>query len=507
MNINTNITNTDITDTDITDTDITNTNIINVNTNIFDYSTLFNSNVCSSLNEEQKYIFTKYKNKENIFITGPGGTGKSYLIKAIYNDAIYYNKKIKVCALTGCAAILLKCKATTLHSFAGIGLANKPIEQVVRNVLDNKHKVKNWKNVDILIIDEISMLSLKLLLIIDQIGRKVRNLHDIPFGGIQIIFTGDFYQLPPVNTCDPDKEASMFCFESKLWNELFHADNQISLKNIFRQNEKELVKALNYIRKGKITKSTLQLLQSRVRTYEEIEQIKKDKILTILSPIRKDVDAINKISFENLDSNLESHSYKITYIKDTSTTVSLTTVSLSDDTVSLSADFEKLFKYTNASNKFEYDFLINNIMAEKELILKIGTHVMCVANIDLQSHNQVANGSQGIVVGFTSNNLPLIKFNNIIDPIVIGYHTWKSENNDKIGIAQIPLIYAWAITIHKAQGVTLDAALIDIGSNIFEYGQSYVALSRVKTLEGIYLSNLNYNKINANPKVIEFYNN
>ena len=130
---------------------------------------------------------------------------------------------------------------------------------------------------------------------------------------------------------------------------------------------------------------------------------------------------------------------------------------------------------------------------------------MCIANVDLQSDNQIANGSQGIVTGF-KNNLPLVKFNNINYPILVGYYTWKSENNDKIAVAQIPLIYAWAITIHKAQGVTLDSALIDIGSNIFEYGQSYVALSRVKTLEGIYLCNLDYKKIMANPVVKEFYN-
>ena len=355
------------------------------------------------------------------------------------------------------------------------------------------------------------MLSLKLLLIIDQIARKIYNKPDIPFGGLQIIFTGDFYQLPPVNTNDEDREASMFCFEHPIWNELFEKENQISLKTIFRQNEKELVKALNYIRKGKITKSTLALLESRVRTQEQIEEIKKEKVLTILSPIKRDVDNINKISFENLGSKLEGYSYKIKFVENTSEdskTINVNTSGITPkmkkDTEGLCEDFEALFKKSSAYAKFEYEFLANNIMAEKELNLKIGTHVMCIANVDLQSENQLANGSQGIVVGF-KDELPLVKFNTIDHPIVVGYYTWKSENNDKIAIAQIPLIYAWAITIHKAQGVTLESALIDIGSNIFEYGQSYVALSRVKSLGGIYLSNLNYNKINANPKVKAFY--
>ena len=307
----------------------------------------------------------------------------------------------------------------------------------------------------------------------------------------------------------------MFCFEHPIWNELFEKANQISLKTMFRQSEKELVKALNYIRKGKITRSTLALLESRVKTQEEIEEIKKEKVLTILSPIKRDVDNINKISFENLGSKLEGYSYKIKFVENTggdgesskktlNVNTSGITSKMQKDTDGLCEDFEALFKKSSTYAKFEYEFLANNIMAEKELNLKIGTHVMCIANVDLQSENQIANGSQGIVVGFR-NGLPLVKFNTIDHPIVVGYYTWKSENNDKIAVAQIPLIYAWAITIHKAQGVTLDSAVIDIGSNIFEYGQSYVALSRVKSLEGIYLSNLNYNKINANPKVKTFY--
>ena len=255
-------------------------------------------------------------------------------------------------------------------------------------------------------------------------------------------------------------------------------------------------------------------MESRVKTKEEIEEIKKDKILTILLPIKRDVDNINKISFENLGSKIESYSYKIKFLDiGNKNDVYKQTVSINADQLlpkvqneelALCTDFESLFKKSSTYAKFEYEYLANNIMAEKELHLKIGTHVMCIANIDMQSENQLANGSQGIVVGFRGE-LPMVKFNNIDQPIIVGYYTWKSENNDKIAVAQIPLIYAWAITIHKAQGVTMQAALIDIGSNIFEYGQSYVALSRVKNLDGIYLSKLNYNKINANPKVKAFY--
>ena len=145
-------------------------------------------------------------------------------------------------------------------------------------------------------------------------------------------------------------------------------------------------------------------------------------------------------------------------------------------------------------------------MAEQIIELKIGTHVMCIANIDLDSVNQIANGSQGIVVDF-ENGLPLVKFNNIDKPIIIGRHIWNSETNKNICVSQIPLIYAWAITIHKAQGITLDGAIMDIGKNIFEYGQTYVALSRVKSLEGLFLTSFDYTKIMANPKVKKFYEN
>jgi len=192
-----------------------------------------------------------------------------------------------------------------------------------------------------------------------------------------------------------------------------------------------------------------------------------------------------------LPKNVEKHIYNIKYLKKKSE--------------SLETDLNDLSIISNNSLKHDYEFLANNIMAEQTIELKIGTHVMCIANIDLNSVNQIANGSQGIIVGF-ENNLPLVKFNNIKEPICIGYHNWSSETNKNICVSQIPLIYAWAITIHKAQGITLDSAIMDIGKNIFEYGQTYVALSRVKTLTGLYLTSFDYTKIMANPKVIKFYN-
>ncbi len=447
-----------------------------------------------TLNLEQNTIFEKYKNGENIFITGPAGSGKSFLIKTIVNHSKEINKKIQVCALTGCASILLNCNANTLHRFAGIGLANKNIDDVLNDVFNKKYKLKNWNSLKCLIIDEVSMMSLKILLILDKIGRKYYNKPNIPFGGLQLIFSGDFYQLPPIKSNDSEKEASMFCFEHPLWYEIFPINNQIILKSIFRQDEKEFLKVLKYVRRGKITPITKKILEKRVFTTEQINKFKQDNVITIISPYKKDTDNINTLEYNKLSNSLEKRLYNIKYLKGSRKT-----------DVSIESDMYKLLIETNKSLKNDYEFLADNIMAYKILELKVGTHVMCIANISFDNTIQIANGSQGIVVGFT-NDLPLVKFNNINDPILINYYNWSSETNKNVSVSQIPLIYAWAITIHKSQGISLDSAIMDIGNKIFEYGQTYVALSRVRSLNGLYLSSFDYTKISANPKVKNFYN-
>lgn len=444
------------------------------------------------LNDEQNLVFEKYKKGENVFLTGPGGTGKSFLIKKIVNHAEENERNIQVCALTGCASILLNCKAITLHRFAGIGLANKPIPSILEELFKKKYKLKKWFKLECLIIDEVSMMSLKILLLLDAIAKKIYNKPNIPFGGLQVIFSGDFYQLPPVMSQDDEKEASMFCFEHPLWHQLFPQENQIILKSIFRQDEEQFLKVLKYVRRGKITHSTKATLESRVFNKEQLEEIRKTKVLTIINPYKKDSDLINAKCYKELG-DVERNTYNIKFLKPSK-----------KKEEAIEDELHNLMLSSNASLKHDYEFLANNIMAEKSLELKVGTHVMCIANIDLNSENQIANGSQGIVIGFNMG-LPLVKFNNIDNPITIGYYVWNSETNKNVSVSQIPLIYAWGITIHKAQGVTLGEAIMDIGKNIFEYGQTYVALSRVKTLEGLYLTSFDFRKIVANPKVKKFY--
>ena len=286
----------------------------------------------------------------------------------------------------------------------------------------------------------------------------------------------------------------MFCFEHTLWNEIFPQNNQIILKSIFRQDEKEFLKVLKYVRRGKITPTTKETLEKRLFSVEEIDKLRQENVITIISPYKKDTDNINTLEYKKLSDDVEKRLYTIKYLKGSR-----------KSELTIESEMHNLAINSNSSLKNDYEFLANNIMAYKTLELKIGTHVMCIANISLDSDIQIANGSQGIVVGF-NNNLPLVKFNNIIEPILINYYNWNSEVNKNVAVSQIPLIYAWAITIHKSQGLSLDAAIMDIGTNIFEYGQTYVALSRVRNLKGLYLSSFDYTKICANPKVKKFYN-
>ena len=407
----------------------------------------------------QQTAYDCYKRGENIFITGPGGTGKSYFIKKVYEDALKEKKNIWVTAMTGCAALLLNCNAKTLHSWGNLGLGNEDEETIIQRIIKFR-KRDNWIKTDILIVDEVSMLSCELFDTINSIAKNFRK-NISPFGGVQLIFCGDFHQLPPISN------DSNFCFESLEWNIVFK--KEILLKKNFRQiNDNTYQKILSEIRNSTISKNSESLL-NQCCNKEKPDNIEP----TILFPIKRCADEINITENNKLTS--KENVYKMVYKKP-----------------------------INKNIEHEINKQKKSLLCDESIRLKIGSQVMCIVNLD--QDNGIINGSQGKIIAFdTETNDPIIKFfyKNIVR--TISKHTWINDKYENYSISQIPLILSWAITIHKSQGITLEYANIDIGSNIFECGQSYVALSRVKSLNGLYIRNLNVSKIRSNKKVIEYY--
>tara|TARA_B110000114_G_C15090755_1_gene398478 strand:+ start:591 stop:1901 length:1311 start_codon:yes stop_codon:yes gene_type:complete len=433
------------------------------------------------LSHEQQIAFDKYLNGDNVFMSGPGGSGKSEVIRYIYEDAINKHMNIHVTAMTGCAAVLLNCRANTLHSWAGIGFAKASTESYVKKIRQRQYFKNIWQNTQILIVDEVSMMSSGLFDTLNEIGKEVRRNSKV-FGGIQLIFSGDFYQLPPIGDVGCS-ESTNFCFESSDWFSVFSKQNHVMLVKSFRQKDLDYVSILNQIRVGKIKRKTIETLNNCLNRTQNTEiLIKPTKIL----PNRSSVDFVNQSEMEKLK------------------------------TSQIVFDMQYLFKgepkdLEEFSKEFKNDamFMSINMMCQKSLRLKVGSQVMSIVNKREEGETEllICNGSRGVVTSFCQKtNNPIVKFNDGPE-ICILKHVWVNERKPEIAIEQLPLVLAWAITIHKSQGCTLDVAEIDIGTGIFECGQTYVALSRVKSLQGLYLTSFDYTKIKVNRKVIDFYQN
>lgn len=429
---------------------------------------------------KQQQVFDAYKEGKNIFVTGPGGTGKSYLIKKIYNDALRENKKISVTALTGIAAILLDCNACTIHSWAGVGLGNGSVDNIIKKVSKSQFKSYNWFFTDILIIDEISMMSSELFTLLDKLGQSLLK-NDKPFGGIQLIMSGDFFQLPPVN-------SQFFCFENKSFISTF--DTVISLSKIYRQKDPLFKKMLINMRIGLISQKSIEALKSRVLTREKINELLKTKNITRLVPTKLKAQQINLEELSKLSKINENKTFK--YSREFREEKELLN----------KIQIKKLETLTDTEKQEEYNFIKNSTLTEENIELTKNAFVMSIANID--NVNGIVNGSQGIIIDFDNESNPIVKFNNGHIMTVLRY-AWRSETIPGLTVKQIPLILAWSVTIHKAQGLTLEEVIVDIGNDIFECGQMYVAVSRVKTLNGLYLENFDITKLKINYKVLNFY--
>lgn len=437
--------------------------------------------------EKQRQAFELYRRGENLFVTGAGGSGKTALLRQIYKDAELRKIKVKTTALTGCAAILLGCKARTIHSFAGIGIGTGSNEEIIKRVKKNLGKIASWKSVQLLMIDEVSMMSKRLLEILEAVARAVRK-NDKPFGGVQVIFSGDFFQIRPVpNDRDPDTAA--FCFESPLWDEIIPKKNHVKLDQIFRQKDQDYLDILNAIREGRVEQHHIDIMMERVRTSnEEEEDTSTTRIRpTKLFPTRRQVDAVNRYELAKLPAD-DEHEYVIQEHTDLPMTPQ---------------ELKKRVKATAEEIRRELDYLKRNLMCDDEIMLRVGAQVMCVVNKEIPDKMFLCNGSQGVVVGFEEDN-PIVRFRNGVE-VVMMPHIWASEFIPGVGVSQVPLIISFACTVHKMQGSTLESAEIDVGRFVFECGQTYVALSRLKSLEGLHLKDFDPSKIFVDAKVVAFY--
>ena len=477
------------------------------------------------LSKQQESVLGRFTHGKNIFITGSAGTGKSFLIERMCNGSglsVGNGGQIQVCAMTGIAAVLLNSgsanfiKARTIHSWSGIKLCNTPDKQVIINrVLKNKRVCNDWKQVDVLIIDEVSMMSCYVFDILEELAKIIRK-NNRPFGGIQIILTGDMFQLPPIGDLDIPNSCK-FCFESDRWNTVFERENHIELTHIYRQTDPTYINLLNQIRLGEIDDTNRAILFSRVGLDTS------GLVLTKLFPIRINVERINQFEFA-----------KIEEVEHTFNQMVKTDVKFNIDN-GKPLDKDVLRLCTNATREEieqETEMLKSQMssVCQERVVLKKGAVVMCVANLDIDLG--ICNGSQGKIVDIipgtkrmincsgttcsassttsvasmeTTMDIPVVQFTNGVLYKSFVPQLWQSQNLPCIVIGQIPLVLSWATTIHKSQGMTLSRAEMDLGSQVFEYGQAYVALSRVKSLEGLFLTNFNPNKIKANPKVIAFY--
>ena len=428
--------------------------------------------MCSN---EQSDALELYRQGKNVFMTGPGGTGKSFLIQKMVEHAQTIGKSCQVCALTGCAAVLLECNAKTIHSWSGIYMMNTTDEIILRRILNTQVLKQNWKLVEVLIVDEVSMMSKRMFELLNVVGQRMHG-NKQPFGGIQVVFVGDFFQLPPI-------EKDGFCFESKEWFQVFPKSQHIELKTFFRQSDPVYIDILMQVRKGTLSQSSIEVLETYVR--ESTQPITK------VVPLRKQADCINQTMFDQLKTPV--HAFEAVIRSDMNVypdgtkldpRVVMAGASLSPHVVS--QEIEKLVKHHHLN---------------KILPLKKGAQVMCIRNVDLD--HQICNGSQGIVVDIL-NDRPVVLFSNGYK-MTMEHCYFHSNTHPTVAIGQYPLTLAWAVTIHKIQGCSLSHAQIDVGDSIFEFGQTYVALSRVKTMDGLYLLNFQPNCIKSNPKVIQFY--
>lgn len=391
------------------------------------------------------------KTGENIFLTGAPGAGKTYVLNQYLDYLKKHGIEAAITAPTGIAASHIG--GMTLHSFFGIGIRDTLTQYDIENLTEKKYIWERMKNLKVLVIDEISMLSPNLLNSIDAV-LKTFKFSSEPFGGVQTILVGDFFQLPPISRTDPEKR---FAFQATSWEEL--SPTVCYLETSFRHTDDILKNILGEIRNGEVSEESMNHFRSRYKKDpKNLEQI------TRLYTHNTDVDSINMTALEELDAQLKVYNANTKGPKKWT---------------------EKIFKSSLVLEKLE---------------LKKGALVFFIKN---NYEKGYINGTLGTIVDFDVFNVPIVETRDgkRIKADRMDWHFEDADGKPKATVSQIPLRLAWAITIHKSQGMTLEAAEIDL-SKAFEPGQGYVALSRITALSGLKLMGLNDTALSVDPDVL-----
>lgn len=402
----------------------------------------------------QETALTILKTGANVFLTGEPGSGKTHTVNAYIRYLREHGINPSITASTGIAATHVG--GMTIHSWSGIGIKRALTEYDLDAMSSNEGLVKRIASAKVLVIDEISMLDGSVLVMVEQVTRTLRRKPE-PFGGLQVIFVGDFFQLPPI----ADKTSGVraqFCFESNAWR----TANPIVcyLSEQHRQEDTAFLSTLGAIRRGELEDSVFEYIGERhVLPGEhplDIPQLYTHNV---------DVDRKNTQELAKLETE------------------------------------EKVFLMSTKGTSTRVEQLIKGCLSPEELVLKEGASVMFTKN---NFENGYVNGTLGTIVGFDEDNgFPIVEVASG-DNITALPSEWAVDDSGKVlaTITQVPLRLAWAITVHKSQGMSLDAATMDL-SRAFEYGQGYVALSRVRAFSGLHILGINQRAFEVHPLVLE----
>jgi hypothetical protein len=402
---------------------------------------------------DQTLALNLLKSWRNIFLTWQAGSGKTYVINQYIRRLWSCGVQVAITASTGIAATHIG--GVTIHSRSGIGIKDQLTDRDMELLQQKEPIHKNITTAKVLIIDEISMLSWATIDMVDRVCQMFRR-DGRPFGGLQVIFIGDFFQLPPVMKYDDLQSARRFAFAAKCRKELDLITCYLTTQH--RQNEGDFWKMLNILRVGELGPEGMRLLKTRMHSSIDLPQAVK------LYTHNIDVDRINIEHLDELPGDQES------------------------------------FKATWSGDKLLIANLKKSMLAPELLALKVGAKVIFVKNNPQKSYY---NGTIGTVIRFdTADNLPIVQTS---DGRIIKAEkesrSIEQANEIVAQVEQVPLKLAWAITVHKSQGMTLDAAEIDL-SKVFEPGQAYVALSRLKSLDWLKLLGINPSWLQAHPLVV-----